>query len=456
MMRIFHTVRAAAAASGLAALAAGPLAMAQGAGSTQPLVLTLDRAISIALEQNRDVLIADQDRYKSDARVAEARSGALPQVSLSGQYMRYINKPVLFLPPNTPPINPTSSTAKFEIGSDNAYQAGLTVSQVLYSQALGTAMEIAAKYHEYSDESYRGTSEDVVLQVKQTFYGVLLMKKLVDANRQGLDVVKANLDNIRAQQRHGTAAEFDLLRAEVQLANTEPQVITAENNLLLAADALKNLLSIPLGQDIRVEGTFAFEEVPADSLARARSAAMAMNPTVTQLALQESMLDLNVDIERSNHFPTLALFGSYLWQAQDNSFQFRNYNWANTFNVGLSLSLPIFDGFRTSARVDQANVDLQKLKYTRLKVEEGLRIQIRSAELRMAEAKKRIEGQEKNIMQAEKAVHIAQTRYKSGVGTQLELLDTQVAMTRAQTNYAQAIYDHLIAKAEWQRAVGRE
>ena len=200
--------------------------------------------------------------------------------------------------------------------------------------------------------------------------------------------------------------------------------------------------------------TFEERDFPIDTLVRARNAALAKNPTITQLALQESMLNLNIDIERANHFPTLALFGSYTWQAQDNSFHFRNYNWANTFNVGLNLSFPLFDGFRTSARVDQANVDLQKLKYTRLKVEEGLRIQIQSAELRMAEAKQRIEGQEKTIAQAEKAVRIAQTRFKSGVGTQLELLDTQVAMTRAQTNYAQAIYDHLLAKAEWQRAAG--
>jgi len=89
-----------------------------------------------------------------------------------------------------------------------------------------------------------------------------------------------------------------------------------------------------------------------------------------------------------------------------------------------------------------------------MKAEEGLKIQIQSAELKMAEAKKRIAGQEKNIAQAEKAVRIAQTRFTSGVGTQLELLDSQVAMTRAQTNYAMAIYDYLIAKAEWHYAVG--
>jgi outer membrane protein TolC len=81
-------------------------------------------------------------------------------------------------------------------------------------------------------------------------------------------------------------------------------------------------------------------------------------------------------------------------------------------------------------------------------------VQVQSAELKMVEAKKRIEGQQKNIEQAEKAVRIAQTRYKSGVGTQLELLDSQVALTRAQTNYALAIYDFLVAKADWSNAVG--
>jgi outer membrane protein TolC len=146
--------------------------------------------------------------------------------------------------------------------------------------------------------------------------------------------------------------------------------------------------------------------------------------------------------------------GSYEWQSQDNTFNFGNYLWAKTFNIGLQVSYPFFDGFRRGARVRQAVLDREKLRYTRLKAEEGLKIQIQSAGLKMAEAKKRIVGQEKSIEQAEKAVRIAQTRFKSGVGTHLELLDTQVAMTRARTNYAQAIYDYLIAEAEWQYAVG--
>ena len=420
---------------------------------TQPMVITLDTAIAMALEQNRDILIADQERHKADAQIGEARSGALPQLWINGSYSRYFLKQVLFLPPNSM-INPTNREQALEIGSDNAYIGTAQISQTLFSRKLGAAMDIAESYHDYSEQAYRGTREDVALQVKKAFYAVLLAEKLVQANRQGLDVVKANFENVQSQFRHGTAAEFDLLRAEVQLANTEPLLTSAENGLLLAGNALKSILALPLETPMKVEGSFTFEEMDSTLFREGRQNAMAANPILTQLSLQESMLEQNISIEKANYWPALGLVGNYQWMTQTNTFKFSNYFWAKMLSVGISIQWSIFDGFRTGARVEQATVDKMKIHYARLKAEEGVKIQIQAAELKMAEARKRIAGQEKNIKQAEKAVQIAQTRYKSGVGTQLELLDTQVAMTRAQTVYAQAIYDFLVARAEWQYAVG--
>jgi outer membrane protein len=422
--------------------------------TTVPLLLTLDKAISLARQQNRDMLIADQDRNTAHAQVREAWSGALPQITLTGQYLRNIYKQVLFIGPNTP-FNPTNSTITFELGSDNSYTMGAQVSQPLYSRKVGVALNIAHTYLDYTQEAYQATEQDVTLRVKKAFYAILLAQKLVEANRQGLDVVKANLENVQALYRFGNAAEFDLLRAEVQMANTEPLVISAENNLVLAKNNLKNLLAISLDQEIELEGEFKYEEIPETTLDEARQNAFTTNPMIRQLNLQESILGENINIERANYFPTLNLIGSYQWLTQDNTFQFSNYFWAKTLYVGLQMSYPLFDGFRTSARVQQALLSRDKIHYTRLKAEEGLRIQIQSTELKMTEAQKRIQGQEKNIEQAQKAVHIAQTRFQNGIGTQLELLDTQVAMTRAQTNYAQAIYDYLVAKAEWENAIGQ-
>ncbi len=417
------------------------------------IILTLDSAVALALGQNRDVMIAEQERYRADAQVNEAWSGALPQLSLTGMYTRNVKLPVLFLPPNSV-FNPGSSTETLELGSNNSYLLGATLSQVLFSRKVGVALDIAHTYHDFTEEGYRATTQDVTLAVKKAFYGVLLAKELAVANREGLDVVRSNVENVRLQYAHGNAAEYDLLRAEVELANTEPLLISAENALVLSMNALKNLLAIPLDTEIDVAGGFTFDEVPAEALESARHDALSSNPALLQLGLQENMLDMNISIERADYFPTLSLVGAYQYQTQDNTFAFRNYMWATSLNVGLQLSFPLFDGFRTSARTEQATIDRDKVHYARLKAEDGVKIQLQAAELRMAEAKKRIAGQERNIAQAEKAVSIAQTRYRSGVGTQLELMDSQVAMTRARATHAQALYDFLVAKAEWENTSG--
>jgi outer membrane protein len=417
------------------------------------ITLTLDSAITLALGQNRDVIIAEKERYRADAQVNEAWSGAMPQISLTGLYTRNVKLPVLFLPPNSV-FNPGNSTETLELGSNNSYLLGASLSQVLFSRKVGVALDIAHTYHDFAEEGYRAITQDVTLAVKKAFYAVLLARELAGANRQGFDVVRSNVENVRLQYAHGNAAEYDLLRAEVELANTEPLLISADNALVLSLNALKNLLAIPLGADVDVSGGFAFDDVPEGVLKEAGRNALSSNPAILQLALQEEMLDKNISIERANFFPTLSLVGSYQYQTQDNTFAFKNYLWATSVNVGLQVTFPLFDGFRTGARTEQAMIDRDKIHYARLKAEEGLSIQLQAGELRMAEAKKRIVGQERNIAQAEKAVSIAQTRYRSGVGTQLELMDSQVAMTRARATHAQAVYDFLVAKAEWENAAG--
>lgn len=417
------------------------------------LVLSIEQAIAMALHQNRDLMIAGEERVKANAQVGEAKSGAFPQLTASGQYMRYIKKQVMFLPPGNA-INPTDKTLLFEIGSNNAYSGAVQLSQALFSRKVGVALQIAKTYRQLAAESYSAAQQAVVRDTRKAYYQILLAQKLVVANRQGLEVIQANYTNIQAQYRVGAAAEYDLIRAEVQLANTEPLVISAENGYQLAVNALKNLLAIPLDQPVVIAGELSYEELPAEVAKQAEAQALAVNPAIKQLSLQEQMLDRNISIEKAGNFPTLYAVGSYIWQSQDNTFKFGNYNWANTVNAGVSLSYPLFDGFRTRNRVQQAKVERNKVRYNRLKMEEGLRVQIQAGALRMAEARQRMSGQEKTIEQAQKAVRIAQTRFKSGVGTQLELLDAQVAMTRSQTNYAQALYDYLVSKTEWEFATG--
>jgi len=433
--------------------AQSPAQVGAEAGGGAKMRLTLDSAVALALDQNRDVIIADKERFKADAQVNEAWAGALPQLSLAAGFTRNFKLPVLFLPPNTA-FNPGNSTLALELGSKNSYLLGAYISQTLFNYKIGTALDIAHTYHDFVEDGYSATTQNVTLAVKKAFYAVLLARELTRAIREGLDVVRSNVENVRAQYAHGSAAEYDLLRAEVELANTEPSLISSENSFVLSLNALKNLLAIPQETEIEVGGGFTFDDVPPEVMEEARQNVLSSNPAIRQLTLQEKMLDMNIRIERAGTFPTLSLVGQYQYQTQDNTFKFNNYLWATSLNVGLQLSFPVFDGFGTRARTEQATIDRDMAHYARLKAEEGLKIQLQAAELRMAEAKKRIAGQERSIAQSEKAVKIAQTRYRSGVGTQLELMDSRVAMTRARATYAQALYDFLVAKAEWENAAG--
>ena len=423
---------------------------------TQPLVLTLQDAITIALDENWDVKLSEKDIQKAEEQISEAYANVFPRIDLSTNYIRYIKMPVMFIPPHTPMFNETDKTITFSLGSDNAYDATISLNQVIYSQKVNTAIEIANEYSELSKTANRGTRNDIILSVKKAFYQVLLMQKLVTVSKEGNAVAKANYDNVAALFKQGVASEYDFLRAEVQLANTQPMLIQMENNLELSKNYLKSLLALDISKPIEIKGEFVFEEIPAETEETANLAGVSNHPLVLQLSIQSSLLEKNIAIQRADYFPTLALFGSYSFQTQDNTFKFQDYLWAKTFMVGLNLSYTLFDGFSRSARIEQATIDRDKVDLTKRKVEEGIKILTIQSKMKMDEAKKRIDAQEKSLEQAEKALKISQSRYKNGVGTQLELIDTQAAMTIAQTNHAQAIFDFLCAKADWENAVSLE
>ncbi len=417
------------------------------------LVLTIDKAVSIALEKNYDIQIARLSVEKAEEQITEAYAGAWPKLNFNGQYTRNLKSPVLFIPPNTP-FNPSPNTLTFSIGAKNSYNLGVSLSQTIFDPRLGTAISIAKKYSKYSDLSNESAKDDVIAQVKESFYSVLLSKKLVEVNVQGYKVAQANYENTGALYKQGAASEYDYLRAEVQLANVKPMLIEARNNLQLAKNALKNLLALDLNTTIDVEGEFKIEKVSPDLMERSNEILKDKNPALQKLSIQKLMLEENVNIEQAAYLPTLSAFGNYDWQTQDNTFKFSNYNWANTITVGLSLTYPIFEGFKRSARIQQAKIDVENLEVTKNKAEAGLRIGLMQSKLKMEEALDRIQAQEKSVQQAQRALEIAQTRYKEGVGTQLEILDTQNSLTQTRINYEKAVYDFLVAKTEWEKVLG--
>ncbi|MFC1513713.1 TolC family protein [candidate division KSB1 bacterium] len=413
------------------------------------LSLTIDDAVSLAMQKNKDILIAREERNKASQQVKEARSGAFPQISFNSLFTRTIQKPAFFLAFD-------DEVQKIEIGTDNSIQSSLDVNQLLYSGGkVGTAIEIARVYSRSYDELVEQTEKTVRLQVKQQYLAVLLTKEILNITKRNFEQVEAHNNQVQTLYSNGAASEFDALRAEVQVANILPKVISAENTFELNKNVLKNIIGLPLDQEIDIIGELKAELISEEEMSAAEMIVFSSRSDYKNLQLLREALHKRIKIEQSNNYPMASLNYNYQFQAQSNTFTFGKNSRVFSQSASVMVSLPIFDGFKTKAKVQQAEIDVRNMDHQISKLEEGIDIQIVQAKNQMNDALKRMSALTRTVEQAQKTLDIANVRFESGQGTQLEIFDAQIALETAKFNNLQSIFDYELSKAVWENAVGR-
>jgi outer membrane protein len=413
-------------------------------------VLTMADAINLALEKNSELKIAKMEVEKSEQKLREARSGLFPKLDLSGQYQRYIDKPVIFLPPGSP-LGRT-----LVIGSDNSYLGAAQLSMPLFALPLYEGIGLASDALDIAEQNYISVKNKIVGDVKKSFLAVILTRETKDVMQQSLKNAEDNFENIKRLNSAGTLSDYDVLRAEVQVENLKPVVLQMENNYKLSLEALKVAIGLDANQNIDVVGEMEFDEsykIPTE--AEVIEELIQNNPTLAILEKQVKLNDRNVSLEQAAYFPSLAGFGNYQYQTQANDFKFSDYNWVKTFVLGLQLQIPIFNGFKTQSRVNQAEIGLNQAVEQKRNLTEAIKTQALSVLYRVQQAVKRIEGQNKTVKTAQEGYEIAKRRLENNVGTQLEVNDAELALRQAKLNRLQAIYDFKVAEADLETVLGR-
>lgn len=416
-------------------------------------VVTLQDAVRIALERNQDLATTRLETKRADERVQEAWGTALPSVDLQGRYTRALKKPVFFLP-DFEDLQ-SGRIIPIEVGSNHAFDMTINVTQVLFNAAVVTGVGAAKIYSRGAREMYRAKELETVTKVRKAFYTVLLAAEVRDLMRANLRNAEENLANVRLLSQQGIISEYDELRAEVGVENVRPAVTQAENNYALALDALRIVMGIGTSEEFELDGRLQHEPVDETLLTDASDLVVQTNADLQAMRYQLGIYEALVNIERSDYLPTLAAFGNYQYQAAKNSLNVSTNDFVRSSLVGLTLSLNIFKGWQTNARVEQAKLELRKSEEQYASLEMGLRTAAHSVVLRIREAQKRIDAQGKTVEQAEKGYRIATTRFLSGSGTQLEINDAQLALTQAKVNRIQGVYDYLVAAAELDQILGR-
>lgn len=412
--------------------------------------LTIDKAIEVALKNNRTLLTAKEDIRTAEKQVVEARSAALPKLDLVGSYTRNIKIPTIFF--EIPDENGQLVQQKFAIAQKNSYNASLNLSQTLWDGSVFTGLRAAKTFVEFTDHGLRSASNRIVLDVRRLYYTAVLAREVSEVARQTLEQNQLNYESVKQKFDQGVVSEFDLLRAEVEVDNSKPALIKAENDVELALNSLKIVLGVGVDSEISLDGALVFEEL--QEVEALEAGALENRPDLTQLKVRKTLQGQNTSALRSEFVPTLSLNGNYNFNGSSEDLQFESQERSSAFSAVLQLDYPIFSGFSTTSKIQQSKIETKKIDLQIQELEEAIQIQLEQGRLKMAESKRRIESQKKSVNTAEKALKIANNRFNNGVGTQLEVFDTQVALSQARINYVSAVYDYLIARFEFEFAAG--
>ncbi|OGD12155.1 MAG: hypothetical protein A2W20_00640 [Candidatus Aminicenantes bacterium RBG_16_66_30] len=413
------------------------------------LVLTIDEAIAMALRQNPFHLASQEKVVQARSQVHQAVSGFLPTVSAQGTDT--LDEKLFVL--EFPSLIPGEPPQRISIDFTKDYQMALAFSLPLFAGGRLTAGYKQATYGlQASREAVRLSEQETIYEAKRAFYGYLLAKEFSAVAGEGLALAEKFRDNVKNLFEVGMASKFDLLRSEVQVANLKPQAIRARNSVEVAALGLKTILGVALDTPIEVRGELA--PAPLDAAAEGVIAeALAQRPELRQLDYQRRMAGEMLKIARGSLLPTLAIGGAYSFWSD--ALKFSKGSWQNYYTINLSLSLPIFDGFESRARIGQSKAAIRELDLTRRGLSDAIAFEVRQAVLNNAQARETLMSQEKNVEQAREAVRIAELNYAEGLATNLDVSTAQVALSQARTNYSQALYDCVISQAQLEKAVGR-
>jgi len=397
--------------------------------------LTLVQCVDIALKNNPQIHVAEGNFEAAEASFVLARSAYFPQISFQASGTK--NAGTYFAGPVARP------------GTFNTYAAGFQGQQLLFDfgRTIGRVSS-SSDFADASEQDYRGAQEDVVLNTHVTYYGLLQAQRVRDVNSETVKQTEEHLKQAQAFYKVGRNPEFDVVKAEVDVANANVNLITAENALKLARVQLENALGVKLKEDIVLQDDL---EVPQESNVNLQAALDMAFRTRPEVIASHTRVEANkalVTSAKAAHLPAISATGGYNWRG------FALEPLYNSWNVGLSFSVPIFEGWAVVAGVDQAVANLKAAEASDDATTQSVVLDVQQQYLALQASAERIDASKKLVAQSEEALRLSQGRYNFGAGSPIEITDAQVTLSNARITYIQSLYDYRVSRARLQRAMG--
>jgi outer membrane protein TolC len=436
--------------------------------------LTIDDAVNLALERNEAVQAARARLKERRADKGVAFSNFLPSVDLQGSYTRLgrISEFMMLAAHDTIaplPVYDTNGniigytqpflqtigadTMSLPLSQHDNYLLRTTVKQTIFTGGkVLNAYHIARLNYGIGSEQLVKAVDSVQFNVIQSFYTALTAGEGVKLIRESCAQLERHVSQVQALYDNGIITKLDLLRAKVNLANLKTQMIRAENGFQLSRDFLK--IAVGLNPDDEVDVTGSLEYVPYDvPLDSVLELSAAWRPELKMMKNAVGISRKVLNIEWANFSPNVFAALNYDYK---NPVGMGAASWGTDWNVTLGFMMPIFSGLARANKIDQRKAQLKQAQYSLQLVEKGLALEVKAAYLNLKQEEEIFKFQEDNRRTAEEAFKLAEEQYKSGLITNLEYMDTQVALLGAKTEHLSSLSRYLIAKAKIAQLTGEE
>ncbi|PKN66433.1 MAG: TolC family protein [Deltaproteobacteria bacterium HGW-Deltaproteobacteria-12] len=394
-------------------------------------VLNLDQCIDIALQRHPYLNAASGSVRVLESKIGQARANYYPQLTFQSSYQRIGPAASSLL--RSDPYNSYSNTLNL---SQNIFDFGKTATQVEI-QSLGKESSLADL------QDVRGL---VIFNVKQFYFGFLQGKMSRDVARETANQFQQHYERSKVFFETGKSSKIDVTSAEVNLSNARINLLKAENALRIAKVNLNNAMGMTNAPDYEItdELTYRPDEI---FLEDALQNAYKNRPDLLSLNKKKEGLEKTIALNKKGYLPVLSGNAAYGYTGDDLSME-------KAWNVGVTLTFPLFSGLSTKYQIDEARANLDVLLANEDTLKQKISLEVESAYLSMKEAEQRISAGKIVVRQAEENVELAQGRYTAGVGSYMEITDAVISLNNAKMTYITALSDYSVTRAGLQKAMG--
>ncbi|MFY7731859.1 MAG: TolC family protein [Bacteroidia bacterium] len=429
------------------------LAIAQQNNETKKF--SLNEAVSFALKNNDSLKNAVLDEQIAQKKVKEITANGLPQINATSSLNHFIKVPSVEIPnPFLSPSNP-SPTLSFPQGIPYSWNNTIQASQLLFDGTFFLGLKAAKEFVEMSKIDIKRSEIDVENNVTKGYYAALIIDENIQLFENTLKRIEKTYFDINELYKNGLVEKIEADRLRLTLANTQTQFSQLKDQKELVYYSLKMQMGLRVNDKIELTDKLNQLMVTDNSTAANEKASYENRIEYRKLLLAEKLNNLDKKRYQYGYLPSLAAFGNYTY----NTFGVEFSNLGNKFFdgslVGAQLTLPIFDGLRKSAQIQQVKLNAQKLSNTKKMVENLIDLDRTNAQSRYERAKEQLVIQKDNFSLAQDIYNKSSLKLKEGVGSTLELTNADNDLKQAQTNYLTSIYNWLNAQIELKRAVGK-